>query len=101
MATEPDRERTGDPMEAIARSLANIEAMWRDELKRREEDRQEFHKRQKEFDAIREKTDARWAEQLKAAKTWRSYTSSDSFMGFLLITTGLLMAAVILVLVTR
>ena len=101
MANTPDSGRTGDPLEAIARSLANLEALWREELQRREEDRRQM---QKQFAEDREKNAALYADlagQTKRIKGWKAIFSSDQFLGLVVLLMMLLLVVTVLILVAR
>ncbi len=55
-----------DPLERIAESLANLERLYVEHLRREEEQQKQFEERQKEFDERQKKWDKQRAERDKA-----------------------------------
>src|SRR5947207_1940921 len=99
MANEPDHDRAGDPLEAIARSLANLESLWREEIQRREEDRRRMLEHHKQLDEAHAKTTAFWEEEAKRAKGWKGFSWSDQILGLIVLVMMLLLVVTVLILV--
>ena len=101
MANEPDHDRAGDPLEAIARSLANLESLCREEIQRREEDRRRLLEREKQSDEAHAKLTASLEEQTTRAKGWKGFFWSDHFAGLIVLLIMLLLVVTILILAAR
>ena len=90
-----------DPLERIAESLANLERLYADQLRRQEEQRKEFEERQKDFDERQKKWDERQAKWDKSAPFGNPWLQPRQIGHLLLMVALVILAIAVFVLVRR